>query len=430
MTMCPALFIAAPASGQGKTTVTAALAWHWRHSGKTVRVFKTGPDFLDPMILERASGSPVYQLDLWMGGEPHCRQLLYDAALAADVLLIEGVMGLFDGEPSSADLAAMFGIPILAVIDASAMAQTFGALVHGLANYHPNLPFAGVIANRVAGERHYEMLAESLPAGIPCLGWVERNSELTLPERHLGLTQASEIEDLDERLAFASRALNAWNGSLPAPVHFSSTERVEPVSPKLRGVTIAIARDAAFGFLYRANLDCLRALGAELVYFSPMRDVSLPHADALYFPGGYPELHLNALGGNASMKESVRAHFAADKPIVAECGGMLYLLDALTDIYGSRVEMVGLLPGEATMRQKLASLGLHSIELPEGQIRGHTFHYSSVESAAKPIVWSKGQRDGRRGEAVYRVGRLHASYIHLYFSSNPQAVAQLFMPNF
>ncbi|MDP2266538.1 MAG: cobyrinate a,c-diamide synthase, partial [Thiobacillus sp.] len=151
---CPALFVSAPASGQGKTTVTAALARRYRDRGLCVRVFKTGPDFLDPMILERASGNPVYQLDLWMGGAAHCRQLLYDAAGDADLILIEGVMGLFDGNPSSADLAREFGIPILAVIDASAMAQTFGAVAHGLATYRAGLPFAGVLANRVGSAAH------------------------------------------------------------------------------------------------------------------------------------------------------------------------------------------------------------------------------------------------------------------------------------
>jgi len=184
---CPALFIAAPASGQGKTTVTAALAAHHRGQGRRVRVFKTGPDFLDPMILERASAAPVYQLDLWMGGEEHCRQLLQAAAAEADLILIEGVMGLFDGDCSSADLAALFGIPIVVVIDGSAMAQTFGALAHGLATYRPGLPFAGVFANRLAGERHYEMLAESLPSGLASFGWLPRNADIALPERHLGL---------------------------------------------------------------------------------------------------------------------------------------------------------------------------------------------------------------------------------------------------
>ena len=423
----PAMFVSAPASGQGKTTVTAALARYHHQRGLRVRVFKTGPDFLDPMILERASGAPVYQLDLWMGGEEHCRQLLYEAAGEADLILVEGVMGLFDGDRSSADLAALFGIPILAVIDGGAMAQTFGALAHGLATYRPGLPFAGVFANRVAGERHYEMLAESLPPGVRSFGWLARDVDIALPERHLGLVQAAEVDDLDARIARAAAALKGVNEVMPPPVAFSAPAQSLPAQG-LAGVRIAVARDAAFAFLYRANLDLLRELGAVLTFFSPLADGRLPEADALYLPGGYPELHLDRLSANSALKVALRAHHAAGKPIVAECGGMLYLLESLTDAEGQCGEMVGLLPGQATMLTRLANLGLHGVELPEGSLRGHTFHYSRLECPLAPIAASVGARAGRRGEAVYRHGRLHASYLHLYFPSNPVAVARLFAP--
>ncbi|MEW8701489.1 MAG: cobyrinate a,c-diamide synthase [Candidatus Thiodiazotropha sp.] len=424
---CPALFVAAPASGQGKTTVTAALARFHRDRGHRVRVFKTGPDFLDPMILERASGNPVYQLDLWMGGEDHCRQLLYEAAGDADLILIEGVMGLFDGEPSSADLARLFGIPVLAVIDGSAMAQSFGAVAHGLATYRPGLPFAGVFANRVAGERHYQMLAESLPLGVTAFGWLARDADITLPERHLGLVQAAEVGDLDARIARAAAALHDMNPALPPEVSFT-TPAMEAVTPQLAGVRIAVARDAAFVFLYRANLELLQALGAELTFFSPLDDAALPPADALYLPGGYPELHLERLAANASMKTAIRAFHAAGRPIVAECGGMLYLLESLTDVRGRRAEMLGLLPGHATMQNKLANLGLHGIELPEGTLRGHTYHYSRMESPLAPIAYSEAARHHGTGEPIYRQGRLTASYLHFYFPSNPEASARLFLP--
>lgn len=427
MIACPALFVAAPASGQGKTTVTAALARFHRDRGHRVRVFKTGPDFLDPMILERASGNPVYQLDLWMGGEDHCRQLLYEAAGDADLILIEGVMGLFDGEPSSADLARLFGIPVLAVIDGSAMAQSFGAVAHGLATYRPGLPFAGVFANRVAGERHYQMLAESLPLGVTAFGWLARDADITLPERHLGLVQAAEVGDLDARIARAAAALHDMNPALPPEVSFT-TPAMEAVTPQLAGVRIAVARDAAFVFLYRANLELLQALGAELTFFSPLDDAALPPADALYLPGGYPELHLERLAANASMKTAIRAFHAAGRPIVAECGGMLYLLESLTDVRGRRAEMLGLLPGHATMQNKLANLGLHGIELPEGTLRGHTYHYSRMESPLAPIAYSEAARHHGTGEPIYRQGRLTASYLHFYFPSNPEASARLFLP--
>ena len=425
MKPCPALFVAAPASHQGKTTVTAALARYYRRLGWRVRVFKTGPDFLDPMILEQASGAPVYQLDLWMGGEEHCRQLLYEAAAEADLILIEGVMGLFDGERSSAELAAQFGVPVLAVIDGAAMAQTFGAVAHGLASYRPGLPFAGVFANRVAGERHYQMLAESLPPGITSLGWLARDADIALPARHLGLVQAAEIGDLDARIARAADALIGVNSALPQPVSFAPTASTQ--HPKrLAKVRIGVAHDAAFAFLYRANLDLLRGLGAELVYLSPLDDSALPEVDAIYLPGGYPELHLQRLGANEAMKAAIRDHHAAGKPIVAECGGMLYLLESLTDVQGRCADMVGLLPGHAAMQDKLANLGLHGIKLPEGTLRGHTFHYSRVECPLAPIAWSESARPGQRGEPVYRDGRMHACYVHLYLPSNPSAAGQLF----
>ena len=424
---CPALLISAPASGQGKTTVTAALARFYRRRGHRVRTFKTGPDFLDPMILEQASGSLVYQLDLWMGGEDHCRELLYRAATDADLILIEGVMGLYDGVPSSADLAVRFGIPILAVIDGGAMAQTFGAVAHGLATYRKDLPFAGVLANCVAGERHYRMLAESLSPGSTCFGWLARDADITLPDRHLGLVQAAEIGDLETRIERAATALVMADEALPTPIEFS------PVTPTslprvLAGIRIACARDAAFSFVYRANLDTLRTLGAELRFFSPLIDNTLPDADALYLPGGYPELHLGELQNNRAMRAAIRAHHDRGKPIVAECGGMLYLLESLADVNGQRAEMTGLLRGHATMQRRLTALALQQVALPEGELRGHTFHHSRLDTEALPIARGQCPNGGATAEAVYRVGRLTASYVHAYFPSNPEAAARLFQP--
>lgn len=428
MINCPALLISAPASGQGKTTITAALARFHKNQGRKVRVFKTGPDFLDPMILEQASGHAVYQLDLWMGGEDHCKHLLYQAAKEADLILIEGVMGLFDGNPSSADVATLFNIPVLVVIDATSMAQTFGALAHGLASYRKELPFAGVIANRVASQAHGEMIAESLPSGMRYFGGIPRSQEVELPSRHLGLVQADEIKNLESILSNAAHVLeeNKIN-VMPDPVAFTASDfTATNIIDKLKGQRIAVARDAAFSFIYRANLELLEAMGAELCFFSPLADTSIPDADALYFPGGYPELHLQALEKNTAMHESIRKHQMSGKPIVAECGGMLYLLQSLTDKSGESAQMAGLLPGHATMQKRLANLGLHSAALPEGEMRGHTFHHSKMHSSAEPIVITQSTRKNGRGEAVYRDKRLHASYMHLYFPSNPTATAKLF----
>ncbi|MDD1013596.1 cobyrinate a,c-diamide synthase [Pseudomonas rubra] len=425
---CPAVLIAAPASGQGKTTVTAALARLHRNQGRKVRVFKCGPDFLDPMILERASGAPVYQLDLWMVGEQESRRLLWEAAAEADLILIEGVMGLFDGTPSSADLARHFGVPVLAVIDGTAMAQTFGALALGLARYQPDLPFAGVLANRVGTLRHAQLLEGSLTQGLRWYGGLSRETGIELPSRHLGLVQASELNDLDARLDAAAAALGAsCDAALPPAVSFAAPSEVA-IEPLLQGVRIAVARDEAFAFTYGANLDLLRGMGAQLAFFSPLHDASLPPADSLYLPGGYPELHHQALAANTPMLDAIRAHHHAGKPLLAECGGMLYLLDALTDVAGERAELLGLLAGEAVMQKRLAALALQAVELPEGTLRGHTYHHSLTSTELEPIARGQSPNGGRGAEAVYRRGRLTASYVHFYFASNPQASAALLCP--
>lgn len=425
---CPAVLIAAPASGQGKTTVTAALARLHRNLGRKVRVFKCGPDFLDPMILERASGAPVRQLDLWMIGAEESRRLLWEAAGEADLILIEGVMGLFDGTPSSADLARHFGVPVLAVIDGTAMAQTFGALALGLARYQPDLPFAGVLANRVGSLRHAQLLEGSLTEGLRWYGGLSRERGIELPSRHLGLVQASELNDLDARLDAAAQALGAsCDAALPPAVTFEPADPL-PAQATLAGVRIGVARDEAFAFLYGANLDLLRRLGAQVQFFSPLHDAQLPEVDSLYLPGGYPELHHHALARNTSMCQAIRAHHAQGKPLLAECGGMLYLLDALTDVAGDRVELLGLLPGEATMQKRLAALALQAVELPEGILRGHTYHHSLTSTALEPLAHGLSPNGGRGNEAVYRLGRLTASYVHFYFPSNPEAAAALLCP--
>ncbi|WP_285962634.1 cobyrinate a,c-diamide synthase [Pseudomonas tohonis] len=425
---CPALLIAAPASGQGKTTVTAALARLHARQGKRVRVFKCGPDFLDPMILARASGAPVYQLDLWMIGEAESRRLLWEAAAEADLILIEGVMGLFDGSPSAADLARCFGVPVMAVINGAAMAQTFGALAVGLATYQPGLPFSGVLGNRVGSQRHSDLIRDSLPGWIRWYGSLPRSAEVELPSRHLGLVQAEELADLDARLDAAADALAASASvELPPAVAFEAPP-AQALRPTLEGVRIGVARDTSFAFTYQANLDLLRALGAELRFFSPLTDTALPEVDSLYLPGGYPELHLAPLAENRAMAEAVRAHHQAGKPILAECGGMLYLLDALTDAEGARAELVGLLPGSAVMQKRLVALALQEVELPGGALRGHTYHHSRLDSPLQPLARGTCPNDKPVAEAVFRTGRLTASYIHFYLPSNPAAAAELLSP--
>ncbi|KQV78386.1 cobyrinate a,c-diamide synthase [Rhizobacter sp. Root1221] len=419
--------ISAPASGQGKTSVTAAIARHHTRLGQRVRVFKTGPDFLDPMLLERASGHPVFQLDLFMGGVDHCRGLLAEAAHGADLVLVEGVMGLYDGDPSSADLARTFGLPVLAVIDAGAMAQTFGALAHGLATYQPGLTFAGVVANRVGSPGHARMVGEALPPHLPLVAALGRDTALSMPERHLGLVQAMELPDVDARL---DRWADAWAQAVvpafEAPEVVFDAAPAEAVERLLDGVTVAIARDTALSFVYPANVRCLEAMGARIAWFSPLHDTALPPCDAVWLPGGYPELHAPALSAARGMAGALRAHDAAGKPLLAECGGLLYLLDTLVGTDGTRHTMAGVLPGEAVMQRRLAAIGLQAVDLPEGRVRGHTFHYSTLTTPLEPLARATSPSGRGTAEAVYRRGRLTASYVHTYFPSNPGAVAAWF----
>lgn len=423
------VLVSAIASGQGKTTTTAALARKLRGQGKIVRVFKTGPDFIDPMILERASGAPVYSLDLWMVGQSASQAMLAQAALEADVILIEGVMGLYDGRPSSADLARAFGVPVLAVLDVAAMAQTVGALALGLRDFGP-VHLAGVIANRVASAGHGKMVAAAM-RDIPLLGCLQRQAEV-LPERHLGLVLPDEVGQIDAILDTMAEQLEldmqAWD-ALPE----TQFEQTNPVAiPRLLAdKKIAVARDAAFAFIYAANLDTLRMLGAELLFFSPLADQPVPvQADALYLPGGYPELHAATLSAAQCWTASVRAAHAAGMPILAECGGMMALTDGLVDQNGQHWTMAGLLSGEVHMQKKLAALGAQALHFSDGDLRGHTFHYSRFETSLHPVahtIKNAHYSDSDQGEAIYQCGQLHASYFHAYFASNPIAAARLFL---
>lgn len=387
-----------------------------------MRCFKVGPDFIDPTILLQASGAPVYNLDIWMMGLDHCRALLADAAQGADLILVEGVMGLFDGTPSNADLAQAFNLPIVPVINAASMAQTFAAVVHGLTSFRSDLNIAGVVANRVASARHEELLRVHLPAELP-LTVVKRSDDAVIPERHLGLQLADEIGDLDARLdKLADLLEDSPLAQLPPPVEFAAPQQSEELEPLLQDVSVAVACDDAFSFLYLANLEWLQRMGAALHIFSPLDDTTLPTVDAIYIPGGYPELHAKKLAGNRQLADQIRAHVNAGKPLLAECGGMMYLADVLIDLQGKKHDMLGLLPGDVKMGKRLASIGPQQLNDDAQTIRGHTFHYSSLKTAIEP-QWRAVTADGRAGEAVYRVDSIVASYVHWYFPSNPALVA-------
>jgi cobyrinic acid a,c-diamide synthase len=425
--VCPALFLVAPSSGEGKTTITAALARALRKQGKAVRVFKTGPDYLDPQILAQASGNEVEPLDMWMAGEAYCQQKLYEAACTSDLIIVEGAMGMFDGEPSSADLAVRFNIPMAIVMNVKGMAQTAGAIATGLAGYRADLTIAGLIANHCSTERHAELIRDALPDSIPLLATLARDEQVALPERHLGLVQAEEVrEELELRF---ERGVD-WIGkqallSAPRPTVFKSAN-LAPCEAYLSGKRIAIAKDTAFSFIYDANVRLLQSLGAELTYFSPLNDAQLPDADALWLPGGYPELYAAQLAANTSMCQSIQGFHDQNKAILAECGGLLYCLQTLTDLDSHEHVMLGLLEGDGAMRGKRGCQGMQTACLPEGEVRGHAHHRSRSQNTPEPIAYGRRQRHTAPGEAIYRQGSLTASYLHLFFPSNPIAMAHLF----
>jgi cobyrinic acid a,c-diamide synthase len=431
---CPALFISAPASNQGKTTVTAGLARYHTRQGLRVRVFKTGPDFLDPMILERASGAPVYSLHLWMVGESGCRALLAQAAQEADLILIEGVMGLFDGKSSpslagtTAEMAIWLDAAAVLVMDASAMAGSAAAIVHGFDTLVPELRLSAVVCNKVASAKHNGYLRDAIAARCrpALLGYLPRDASFAIPERHLGLHLAHEAltEDRLARLAEwveshldLDRLLElSAGGKIPMPALTSPARK--PVCAR-----IGIARDAAFCFYYHDNLELLRAQGAELIEFSPIADRALPpDLNGIYLGGGYPELHAAALSANESMRVAIAEFAASDAPVYAECGGFMYLTQAIVDLDGRNWPMAGIFPTSARMQKRLAKLGYIEVENCAGEgwlapgecARGHEFRYSVIDPMPETICHV--YREPAEG---YRVRSVFGSYVHLHFLSCP-----------
>jgi cobyrinic acid a,c-diamide synthase len=366
-----------------------------------------------------------------MTGEADCAARLHAAAREADLLLVEGMMGLYDGTPSAADIALRFDLPVLAVLDASAMAQTFGAVAHGLQGYGGGLRWAGVLANRVAGAGHAALLQSSLRDPAHWLGALGAQPLLAWRERDLGLVSAGETADALQRIdamadALAATPLGAmdpgqlqsWRTAFPAPASVPVPE------PLLAGRTVAVARDDAFCFVYPANLACLEALGARLVFFSPLAGDALPACDAVWLPGGYPELHVEALRGATALREGLVRHVEAGKPVWAECGGMMPLFGRMVTADGWVHPMWGLLPGIVRMQRQPAAIGPQQLVLPQGTLRGHSFHFSRCETPLAPVLRTASP-DGRAGEAVWRRGAVVATYFHAWFASAPRAVAAI-----
>jgi cobyrinic acid a,c-diamide synthase len=452
-TRCPALLISAPASGQGKTTVTAALARLHARQGRKVRVFKCGPDFLDPYWHELASGSPVHSVDLWMTGEADVRQRLHEAAQEADLILVEGVMGLFDGNFSAGDLAQLLGLPVLAVVDASAMAGTFGALAYGLQHYQAGLRWAGMLANRVATAHHADLLRQGLRDQSVARGHA-RGATGRCGSQGQVCGAAAGAPPGPDRRPRAWRCLQRLDAAADAlaqtPLGQGPGARTtaSPAGrtgawtlPRQTFARISLAGALAERtshchcarcgvFLYLSRQSGLSAChGGRAVLFSPLAGDALPPCDAIWLPGGYPELHARALHENRQLRDGIAEHMAQGKPVWAECGGMLALCDGVTALDGSTQSMWGLLPGQVVMQSRLGGLGMQQLALDAGLLRGHTFHYTRLETAM-PVL-TRSSRPGAavqadRGEALYQHGSVRASYFHAWFPSCPSAVAALF----
>ncbi len=442
----PRLVVAGISSGSGKTTVTAALARAFTRRGLRVAVFKSGPDYLDPTYHERAARARSHNLDSWMMGREAVLATFASAAQGADLALIEGAMGLFDGveptsnEGSTAQIAHWLDAPVLLVVDASGMARTIAAVARGCMSFAPELRFAGVFPNRVGSRGHLDLLHAAL-APLPALGGLPGEPALSFPERHLGLQAARENTRLDEQLDAWAARIEAWAdldailaAARAAPPLPSVAEPATRASPVCR---IGYALDAAFSFYYHDNLRRLRALGAELVPFSPIADAGLPEVDGLYLGGGYPELHAEALAANRPMREAVARFAASGRPVYAECGGLMYLCARIRLPDGSAWPMTGLFAAEAVMHPRLQALGYVEVSTavptilgPAGQrFRGHQFRYSELRGlpeAAPRAYEVDRRRTGAREMEGYLCGRnVLASYIHAHWASNPAIAANL-----
>jgi cobyrinic acid a,c-diamide synthase len=437
----PRLLVAGVASGVGKTTVVVALARALRVKGLRVAPFKCGPDYLDPTYHARAAGAPSHNLDGWMMGREAVLSTFARASQGADIALIEGVMGLYDGaapdveDGSAAQIAKWLAAPTIAVVDASGMARTIAALGLGLARFDPELRLAGLFANRVGSRGHLDLLRTACARSVPVLGGLPEEPALSFPERHLGLVAADEAAAPQERLDRWGALFAEWC-SPEALLAIARTapllEVLPPDSPssRERRCRIALARDAAFHFYYEDNLRRFEALGAELVPFSPIADAELPpEVDGVYLGGGYPELHAEALSANASLRLSLRAFAERGGPVYAECGGLMYLARAIRTLDGRAHEMVGLVPGVAAMERKLQALGYVEVETtartplgePGLRFRGHQFRYSTLEGAqADGLAYRvRRRRGGSTAPEGYGGGNVLASYVHAHWASNP-----------
>ncbi len=439
------IVIAGTHSGCGKTTVTLGIMAALGKRGLGIQPFKAGPDFIDAGLHGTATGRKSRNLDQWMCGRDYVRDCFTRHARAADIAVIEGVMGLYDGDCSTAGLAGLLNVPVVLVVDAYGMAESAGALVYGFTEggrlkAESEITFAGVIFNRVASEHHYARLKDSV-RDVPVLGYLPRELDFEIPHRHLGLTIAEENP-------LARKNLDRLADTVLQHIDIDAVIRSARITEKeLQGegarnakrpglFRLAVAHDKAFSFYYEDNLDMLRDAGAEIVRFSPLADQEIPRdIDAVYIGGGYPELHAERLSRNVTMMQSIGAWAEAGKPLYAECGGLMYLSKGIRDCKDRFFGMAGVFPFETRMTRK-PRLGYRHVTLHEDcilgnagdQYRGHEFHYSEISDdeatgsgggARGGIYSSTDSKDRPSNARGYLYKNTLASYVHVHFGSNP-----------
>jgi cobyrinic acid a,c-diamide synthase len=442
--------VAGTTSGSGKTTIALGFMAALSRRGFRVAPFKVGPDFIDPGHHTRIAGTVSRNIDGWMLSEKYNINCFARHTKTADVAVIEGVMGLFDGRDgkseagSTAEMAKKLKLPVLLVVNARSMARSAAALVQGFENFDRELSFAGVIFNNVGSDRHLQYLNEALHNHVrmPIIGGIPRYDNVTIPERHLGLITDAEHTLTEDRISLLA-ALVEDNIDLDAflfGLNENSVNRDFPISMNLNGdmdrrsseaVRIGVAQDNAFCFYYQDNLDLLTEAGGQIVYFSPLKDTSLPpELDGLYLGGGYPELFTSQLAQNHQLRDGIKRLSEAGMPIYGECGGMMYLGRAISDLDGVRYPMTACFPLETRMLPRLKSLGYREVRLVKDNllgksgdaIRGHEFHYSEINSepdGTDKVYSVSGRGAGNHYLEGYRIKNTLGSYVHLHFGSCP-----------
>ncbi len=446
----PRIVVAGAGSGVGKTTVTLGLMEAFRRRGLKVQGFKTGPDYIDPSYHTAVTGRSSRNLDTWMLAPDTIREIFLKGSRGADLSIIEGVMGLYDGkEPlsdkgSTAEIAIRLKSPVILVINIHSMARSAAAVVKGYQLFNPAVPIAGVIANKAGSEGHFRLVQAAIEqeCGLPVLGWLSRDHSVVIPERHLGLIPAierGETNSLFTRLAELIEKgvdldrLQSVAGKAPR-LELPKKQLFRAQAPAEEPVIIAVARDAAFNFYYPENLELLEQSGARLEYFSPLQGECVPEeADGLYIGGGFPEEFVRELSGNSDVTDSFRKNIAGGMPTYAECGGYMYLTQAIIDREGNTFPMVGVIPAVVHMKDRLSALGYREVTavtdnllLNQGEkARGHEFHYSKLTKIENfTSAYESNGRPGKQKEG-YVSENLLAGYTHLHFASNPTMAKRL-----